>query len=143
MIFNYGRNEVRNFLISNALYWLEQFHVDGLRVDAVAAMLYLDYSRNEGDWSPNVHGGRENLEAIAFLRELNEVIYARVPGAFTMAEESTAWPGVSMPHVPRRPGLRFQMEHGVDARHSRILLQGSGAPQLPPQPAHVLHVVRV
>lgn len=96
-IFNYGRNEVRSFLISNALYWLEYFHIDGLRVDAVASMLYLDYSRKAGEWVPNEYGGRENLEAISFLKEFNEVVYANFPDAITIAEESTAWPGVSRP----------------------------------------------
>jgi 1,4-alpha-glucan branching enzyme len=96
-IFNYGRNEIRSFLISNALYWLEHFHIDGLRVDAVASMLYLDYSRKEGEWVPNEHGGRENLEAISFLKEFNEVVYATFPDVVTIAEESTAWSGVSRP----------------------------------------------
>lgn len=96
-IFNYGRNEVRSFLISNALYWLDYFHIDGLRVDAVASMLYLDYSRNAGEWVPNEFGGRENLEAISFLKEFNEVVYANFPDVITIAEESTAWPGVSRP----------------------------------------------
>jgi 1,4-alpha-glucan branching enzyme len=96
-IFNYGRNEVRSFLISNAVFWLDQFHIDGLRVDAVASMLYLDYSRKEGEWIPNQYGGRENLESISFLKELNEVVYAAFPDAITIAEESTAWPGVSRP----------------------------------------------
>jgi len=96
-IFNYGRNEVRSFLISNAMYWLEQFHVDGLRVDAVASMLYLDYSRKEGEWIPNEYGGRENIEAINFLKEFNEVVYGQFPDVITIAEESTAWPGVSRP----------------------------------------------
>jgi 1,4-alpha-glucan branching enzyme len=97
MIFNFGRNEVRNFLISNALFWLDKYHIDGLRVDAVASMLYLDYSRKEGEWVPNQYGGRENIEAIHLLREFNEQAHAQFPGVLTIAEESTAWPGVSKP----------------------------------------------
>ena len=96
-VFNFGRHEVRNFLVANAIYWLEEFHIDGLRVDAVASMLYLDYSRPEGHWVPNVYGGRENLEAISFLQEVNATAYRRVPGIVTIAEESTAWPGVTKP----------------------------------------------
>jgi 1,4-alpha-glucan branching enzyme len=96
-IFNYGRNEVRSFLISNALYWLDQYHVDGLRVDAVASMLYLDYSRKEGEWIPNIYGGNENLEAISFLKEFNEAVYKEHPDVITIAEESTAFSGVSRP----------------------------------------------
>ena len=97
LIYNFGRREVANFLVSNALYWLEEYHVDGLRVDAVASMLYRDYSRREGEWVPNVHGGRENLEAIALLRKMNETVYGEVPGILTAAEESTSFPAVSQP----------------------------------------------
>jgi 1,4-alpha-glucan branching enzyme len=97
LIFNYGRHEVRNFLISNALFWLDKYHFDGLRVDAVASMLYLDYSREAGDWLPNEFGGRENLQAISFLKELNEQAHLQFPGVLTIAEESTAWPSVSRP----------------------------------------------
>jgi len=97
LIFNYGRHEVRNFLIANALFWFDKYHVDGVRVDAVASMLYLDYSRREGEWLPNEYGGRENLQAIAFLKEFNEQVHIQFPGALTIAEESTAWPSVSRP----------------------------------------------
>ena len=97
LVFNFGRTEVRNFLVANALYWIHEFHVDGLRVDAVASMLYLDYSRQAGEWVPNQHGGRENLEAIEFLREMNTVVHGECPGVLTVAEESTAFPGVSQP----------------------------------------------
>jgi 1,4-alpha-glucan branching enzyme len=96
-IFNYSRHEVRNYLISNALFWFDKYHIDGIRVDAVASMLYLDYSRSDGDWIPNEHGGRENLPAISLLKELNEQVHLQYPGTLTVAEESTAWPGVSRP----------------------------------------------
>ena len=108
LIFNYGRNEVRNFLISNALFLLDKYHIDGLRVDAVASMLYLDYSREPGDWIPNIYGGRENLEAISFLKTLNEQVHVQYPGALTIAEESTAWPGVSRPSY--LGGLGFSLK---------------------------------
>jgi len=112
LIFNFGRNEVRNFLIGNALFWFDQYHIDGLRVDAVASMLYLDYSRKPGQWIPNVYGGRENLDAIYFLKRFNEVCYERFPGIITIAEESTAWPGVSRPTYLGGLGFGFKWNMG-------------------------------
>jgi 1,4-alpha-glucan branching enzyme len=112
LIYNFGRREVANFLWANALFWLEQFHVDGLRVDAVASMLYLDYSRSAGQWIPNKYGGRENLEAIAFLRHLNELTYGEQPGTMTLAEESTAWPSVSRPVYLGGLGFGFKWNMG-------------------------------
>jgi 1,4-alpha-glucan branching enzyme len=112
LIFNFGRNEVRNFLVANALYWIEQFHIDGLRVDAVASLVYLDYSREEGQWVPNRFGGRENLEAVAFLKEVNELVFGLYPGATVIAEESTAWPGVSRPTYVGGLGFGFKWNMG-------------------------------
>ena len=119
-IYDFGRQEVANFLYANALYWIDRYHVDGLRVDAVASMLYLDYSRKPGEWLPNADGSNENREAIAFLQRANELVYGGFPGAMTIAEESTAFPGVSRPTNPWRPRLRLQVEHGLDARHARL-----------------------
>lgn len=112
MIFNYGRNEVRNFLIANALFWLKKYHLDGLRVDAVSSMIYLDFSREEGEWLPNQYGSNQNLEALAFLREFNEAIYAEAPGAVTIAEESTSWAMVSRPTYIGGLGFSFKWNMG-------------------------------
>jgi len=112
LIFNLRRREVKNFLLANALYWLKEHHTDGLRVDAVASMLYLDYSREDGEWLPNEHGGRENLEAVEFLKEVNEMMYAREPGIISAAEESTAWPGVSRPTYLGGLGFGFKWNMG-------------------------------
>jgi 1,4-alpha-glucan branching enzyme len=112
LIFNFGRHEVRNFLLASALFWLREYHADGIRVDAVASMLYLDYSREEGEWVPNEFGGREDLDAVSFLKQMNEVLYGREPGTVTAAEESTAWPGVSRPTYVGGLGFGFKWNMG-------------------------------
>jgi 1,4-alpha-glucan branching enzyme len=122
LIYNLGRNEVQGFLLASALYWLETFHVDGLRVDAVASMLYRDYSRAVGQWTPNIHGGRENLESIAFLKRLNTLVAERCPGAVTIAEESTAWPGVSAPVA--QGGLGFDFKWNMGWMHDTLTYLG-------------------
>jgi 1,4-alpha-glucan branching enzyme len=118
LIFNYGRSEVRNFLVANALFWLREYHIDGLRVDAVASMLYLDYSRKSGEWLPNPYGGRENIEAIEFLRQFNNAIKEDAPGAFTIAEESTSWGGVS--HSTAGGGLGFTFKWNMGWMHDTL-----------------------
>ena len=118
LVFNYGRTEVRNFLVANALYWISEFHVDGLRVDAVASMLYLDYSRESGQWIPNRYGGRENIDAIEFLRDLNTVVFAEHPGVLTIAEESTSWPMVSRP--VDHGGLGFSHKWNMGWMHDTL-----------------------
>ncbi len=123
LIFNYGRHEVANLLLSNALYWLQEFHIDGLRVDAVASMLYLDYSRDAGEWVPNEHGGRENLDALEFLKQLNTLVREETPGCITVAEESTSWPGVTAPIADG--GLGFHLKWNLGWMHDSLKYFGT------------------
>lgn len=117
-VFNFGRYEVKNFLVANALYWCREFHIDGLRVDAVASMLYLDYSREDGQWEPNIYGGREHLEAVQFLQEMNATVHRTCPGVITIAEESTSWPGVTAP--TNENGLGFSMKWNMGWMHDSL-----------------------
>ena len=142
-VFNFGRSEVRNFLVANATFWLEEFHVDGLRVDAVASMLYLDYSRKPGQWRPNQYGGRENLDAISFLQEANATAYRRTPGIMMIAEESTAWPGVTAPTDGNGLGFGLKWNMGWMNDTLRYLAEQPDPPALPPQRDHLLDGLRL
>ncbi len=142
-IFNYGRPEVRNFLFGNALFWLEQYHLDGLRVDAVASMLYLDYSRKPGEWVPNIFGGNENLEAIDFLKRLNELCHHEHPGVLTSRRGVDELGGRVASDLPGWAGLQPQMEHGLDERHPALSLERPGLPQVRTRLAHLQHDLRL
>ena len=143
LIYNYGRAEVKNFLVANALYWLDEYHIDGLRVDAVASMLYRDYSRNEGEWVPNVHGGRENLEAIDFLRQMNTVAYGANPGIMTVAEESTSFPRVSAPVDADGLGFGYKWNMGWMNDTLEFIKKEPVHQKIPSQPADLRVALRV
>ena len=142
-VFDFGRPEVRNFLVANALYWLEEFHIDGLRVDAVASMLYLDYSRPTGGWTPNIYGGRENLEAVQFLQEMNATAHKAAPGIVTDRRGVDVVARRDAADQHWRPGLFDEVEHGLDARHPGLRQPRPGVPQLPPPRDDLLDAVRV
>ena len=142
-IYNFGRSEVTSFLTANARYWLEHYHLDGLRVDAVASMLYLDYSRKSGEWVPNRFGGNENLEAIDFLRRMNETAYQAAPGVVTIAEESTAWPGVSQPTYLGGLGFGFKWNMGWMHDTLSYIVEGPRPPPLPPPRADLRPALRI
>ena len=143
LVYNYGRNEVQNYLISNALFWLDKYHIDGLRVDAVASMLYLDYSRKQDEWVPNRFGGRENLEAIEFIKRLNEVAHLRFPGVLTIAEESTSWPSVSRPTYLGGLGFSLKWNMGWMNDTLKYFSKDSVYRKYRAQQAHVLAAVRL
>ena len=142
-MFDFGRNEVRSFLKSSAVFWLDVFHADGLRVDAVSYMLYHDYGRQEGKWRPNQYGGRENLEAISLIREINEIAYRDFPGILMCAEEATAYPLVTAPTCDGGLGFWLQVEHGLDARRVGLHGDGPGLSQVPPQQDDLLALLRL
>ena len=132
-----------NFLISSALFWLDKYHADGLRVDAVASMLYLDYAREEGEWIPNVHGGRENLEAIYFIKRFNEVVYQEFPGRPDHCRRIDCLAHGFKARVRGRARLRHEVEHGLDARYAGLFYKRPRLPQIPPESSHVQHLVRL